>query len=155
MEPDTQLFTDASNICLGGHWNALSVSGQWTPAEKKLHINVLELEAIQRVILHWLKTLIGLSALVASGNSNVVSYINKQGGTRSILLCIRTKKLHLVCQTNQIRPREIDRSCRHPVTPCPDVIILPYSPNDRKLCMEIACIISGPTVLSIVSEGTA
>ena len=29
-EPDTQLFTDASNIGRGAHWKALTVTGVWT-----------------------------------------------------------------------------------------------------------------------------
>ena len=101
-ELDTQLFTDASNIGWGAHWNALMVSGVWTTTEKTLHINVLELEAIYKAMLHWLRKLMGLTVLVASDTSTVVSYINKQGGTRSIQLCRRTKKLLLMCQANQI-----------------------------------------------------
>ena len=67
----------------------------------ELHINVLELD-IHRAMLHWLRKLMGLTVLVASDNSTVMSYINKQGGTRSIQLCRRTKKLLLMCQANQI-----------------------------------------------------
>ena len=95
-EPDTQLFTDASNIGWGAHWNTLTVSGVWTTIEKTLHINVLELEAIHRAMLHWLRKLMGLTVLV------LVSYIYKPGGTWSIQLCRRTKKLLLMCQANQI-----------------------------------------------------
>ena len=98
---DTQLFTDASNIGWGAHWNALTVSGVWTTTEKTLYINVFELEAIHRAMLHWLRKLMGLTVLVASDNSTVVSYINNQGGTRSIQLCRQTKKL-LMCQANLI-----------------------------------------------------
>ena len=101
-EPDTQLFTDASNIGWEAHWNALTVSGVWTTTEKTLHINILKLEAIHRATLHWLRKLMGLTVLVASDNSTVVSYINKQGGTRSIQLCRWTKELLLMCQANQI-----------------------------------------------------
>ena len=101
-EPDTQLFTDASNIGWGVQWNALMVSGVWPTTKKTLHINVLKLEAIHRAMLHWLRKLIGLTDLIASDNSTVVSYINKQGRTRSIQLCRRTKKLLLMCQANQI-----------------------------------------------------
>ena len=100
-EPNTQLFIAASNIGWGAHWNALTVSGLWTTTEKTLHINVLELEAIYRAMLHWLRKRMGLTVLVASDNS-IMSYINKQGGTRSIQLCRRTKKLLLMCQANQI-----------------------------------------------------
>ena len=50
-------------------------------------VDVLELEAIHLTVLHWLKQLTGLTVLVASDNSTVVSYIKKQGGTWSILLC--------------------------------------------------------------------
>ena len=78
-KPDTQLFTDASNIGWGAHWNTLTVYGVWTTNKKTLHINVLELEAIHRAMLHWLRKLMGLTVLVASENSTVVSYINKQG----------------------------------------------------------------------------
>ena len=63
---DTQLFTDALNICWGQHWNALTVSGVWTTTEKTLHINMLDLEAIHRARLHWLQKLVGLTVLVAS-----------------------------------------------------------------------------------------
>ena len=37
-EPDTQLFTDASNIGWGAHWNALTVSGVWTTTEKRTRV---------------------------------------------------------------------------------------------------------------------
>ena len=87
-EPDTQLFTDALNICWGQHWNALTVSGVWTTTEKTLHINMLDLEAIHRARLHWLQKLVGLTVLVASVEHGQYS-------------CRRTKRL-LMCQDNQI-----------------------------------------------------
>ena len=59
--------------------NALTVSGIWTTTEKTFHINVLELEATRRAMVHWLRKLMGLTVLVASDNPTVVSYINKQG----------------------------------------------------------------------------
>ena len=37
------------------HWNALTVSGVWTTTEITLQIKVLELEAIHRAMLHWLR----------------------------------------------------------------------------------------------------
>ena len=76
-EPDTQLFMAALNIGWGAHWNALTVSGVWTTIEKTLQIKLLELEAIHIAMLHWLRKPMGLTVLVASDNSTVVSYINK------------------------------------------------------------------------------
>ena len=83
-DPDAYLFTDASNIGWGAHWNSLTVSGVWLTTEKALHINVLELEAVHLTMLHWLKQLTGLTVLVASDNSTVVCYINKPGETVNI-----------------------------------------------------------------------
>ena len=59
---------------------------EWTDKEWKF-INVLELKAIQQAMLHWLRQLRSLTVLVAMDNSTIVSYINKQGGTRSMSLC--------------------------------------------------------------------
>ena len=101
-KPDTQMFTDASNIGWGVQWNALTVSGVWTTTKKTFHINVLKLEAIHTAMLHWLRKLIGLTDLVPLENSTVVSYINKQDGTWSMQLCRRTKKLLLMHQANLI-----------------------------------------------------
>ena len=87
---------------LGSTLECIDRAGVWTTTEITLHINVLELEAIHRAMLHWLRKRMGLTVLVASDNSTVVSYINKQGGTWSIQLCRRNKKLLLMCQANQI-----------------------------------------------------
>ena len=65
-DPDKYLFTDASNIGRGAHWNSLTVSSVWSMTEKALHISLLELEAVQLTVLHWLKQLTGLTVLVAS-----------------------------------------------------------------------------------------
>ena len=40
-----QLFTDASNVGWGAHLDQSSTKGLWSPQEKGLHINVLELKA--------------------------------------------------------------------------------------------------------------
>ena len=45
---------------------------------------------VHRCIEHRMWKRMGLTVLVASDNSTVVSYINKQAGTRSIQLCRRT-----------------------------------------------------------------
>ena len=101
IEPDTQLFTDASNIGWGTHWNASTVSGVWTTTEKTHHINVLELVAIHRAILHWLRKLMGLTVLVASETLHC-SVLHQQAGRNTVNTAVRTKKLLLMCQANHI-----------------------------------------------------
>jgi len=59
------------------------VSGQWSPQELLLHINNLELLAVYRALLHWQTLVLDKVVLVVTDNTTVVSYINKQGGTRS------------------------------------------------------------------------
>ena len=56
-DSDTQLFTDALSIDWGAHWDTLTGSDVWSQQEKTLHINVLELKAIQQAMLHWLRQL--------------------------------------------------------------------------------------------------
>ena len=94
IEPDTQLFTDASNNGWGAHLNALTVSGIWTTTEKILHINVLKLETIHRAMLHWLQKLVGLAVLVASDNSSRAEYgqYSCADGPRSCSSCVRPTK---------------------------------------------------------------
>ena len=57
------------------------VPGVWSPKERTLHINNLELRAVFLALNHWERVVIGKTILVARDNSNVVAFINKQGGT--------------------------------------------------------------------------
>ena len=82
-----QLFIDASNKGWGAHLGEATARGVWSDREGRLHINFLELKAV----LLALKSLEHLCrdqiVLVATDNTTVVSYINKQGGMRSGSLC--------------------------------------------------------------------
>ncbi|XP_041433304.1 uncharacterized protein LOC121398305 [Xenopus laevis] len=82
--PDwTVITTDASLLGWGATWNTSSVQGRWSPAEKRLHIIVLELRAVRLALRHWSPLLQDKSIRVQSDNSTTVAYINRQGGTRS------------------------------------------------------------------------
>ena len=48
-----QLFTDASNEGWGAHLEQSSTQGLWSPQEKGLHINVLELKAVFLALRHF------------------------------------------------------------------------------------------------------
>ena len=52
-------------------------------AEAHLHINLLDMIAVQNVLSHFIHQLSHKDVLVMSDNTTVVSYINRQGGTRS------------------------------------------------------------------------
>ena len=82
-----QLFTDASNEGWGAHLEQSSTQGLWSPQEKGLHINVLELKAVFLALRRFKDQCQDQTMLVATDNSTVVAYINKQGGTHSADMC--------------------------------------------------------------------
>ena len=61
------------------------------------------MEAVIRTIKHFLPTLKGKNVLIRCDNSTVVQYINKQGGTKSIPLCLKTWKLWNLAIKHQIQ----------------------------------------------------
>ena len=91
--PDLFLYTDAS---LGG-WGASllqdSISDIWSPLEKTLHINLLELRAIRLGLLHFTEIMRGKTVAVFSDNATALSYIAKEGGTRSASLNDEAQKI--------------------------------------------------------------
>ena len=78
-----QLFTDASNEGWGAHLDQNSTKGLWSEREKRLHINVLELKAVSLALRDFKDQCQNQTVLVATDNSTVIAYINKQGGTHS------------------------------------------------------------------------
>ena len=95
LEPplfDVKLFTDASTQGWGAHLGDESVQGFWSTQEQRLHINLLEMRAV-RLSLTQFQVPPQSNILVASDNSTVVAYINKQGGTRSRPLWLETLPL--------------------------------------------------------------
>ena len=82
-----QLFTDASNEGWGAHLDQNSTKGLWSDREKRLHIYVLELKAVSLALRDFKDQCQNQTVLVATDNSTVVAYINKQGGTHSAEMC--------------------------------------------------------------------
>uniref|UniRef100_A0AAV2K2P3 ribonuclease H n=1 Tax=Knipowitschia caucasica TaxID=637954 RepID=A0AAV2K2P3_KNICA len=76
-----EVFTDASLEGWGGVLGQSSVGGCWSDSAR--HINLLEMEAVHRVLLHFAPQLQGRHVMVRSDNTTVVSFLNRQGGTRS------------------------------------------------------------------------
>ena len=100
--PDIQIFTDSAMEGWGAHTLNLEVSGAWSPNERTLHINNLELRAVVIALKHWERVVIGKTILVASDNSTVVAYIKKQGGTVSRSLCMEAKEMLIRCHQREI-----------------------------------------------------
>ena len=102
FQVDLTVFTDASTQVWGGHMGDSQISGTWTRTDRKLHINCLELKAVISALQHWAPVLQGHQVMIATDNSTVVSYINKQGGTRSPTLLRLTVDLSLWLEAQNI-----------------------------------------------------
>ncbi|XP_045101307.1 uncharacterized protein LOC123498206 [Portunus trituberculatus] len=81
--PDVCLYTDASTVGWGVSILHDSVSGVWATHELSLHINLLELKAIRLGLLHFKDHVRGQTVAVFSDNATALSYLAKEGGTRS------------------------------------------------------------------------
>ena len=97
-----QLFTDASNEAWGTHLEQTSVIGLWSDREKRLHINVLELKAVSLALQRFKDQCPNQTVLVATDNSPVVAYINKQDVTHSVEMCALLWKIMTWCHHYQI-----------------------------------------------------
>ena len=101
------IFTEASTQGWGAHLGDSQISGTWTHTDRKLHINCLELKAVIHALQHWAQVLQGHQVMIATDNSTVVSYINKQGGTHSLLRLTVELLLWLEAQNIIVRARHI------------------------------------------------
>ena len=97
-----QLFTDASNEGWGAHFEQSSTQGLWSPQEKGLHINVLELKAVFLALRYFKVQCQDQTVLVATDDSTVVAYVNKQGGTHSAEMCALLWRIMTWCHHSHI-----------------------------------------------------
>ena len=75
-----QIFTDASKEGWGAHLNKRTARGTWSFPESRLHINHLELKAVFLALKEFQDLCSNHIVLVATDNTTVVAYINKEGG---------------------------------------------------------------------------
>ena len=97
--------TDASLTGWGAFCEFRTLSGVWTAEEAQSHINLLELEAVVRAVKALADLAAGKSLTVFSDNTTTVAYINRQGGTRSPNLCLKTWFFLLWCREHDIQVR--------------------------------------------------
>ena len=101
--PSVTLTSDTSKSGWGAHLLTLKTAGCWSAAQSRHHINVLELWAIFLALRRWVPWVKGKTVLVRCDNMTVVTYINKEGGTRSPSLCRETLKLLKWCKDWDIK----------------------------------------------------
>jgi hypothetical protein len=83
--PTQTIFVDASNTGWGCSWNQHRAQGYWTPVEAEQSINWRELKAAF-LALQTFSLPEHSTVLIQTDNTTSMSYINKQGGTRSLAL---------------------------------------------------------------------
>lgn len=86
-QPDHAVVTDASILRWGGHLVEVEISGIWSAAESRLHINFLDLKAIRLTLNAFLPSIKGKLVQVFMNNTTAMWYYNKQGGLGSWTLC--------------------------------------------------------------------
>ena len=92
-----QIFTDASKEAWGAHLGDFTARGIWPVPESHLQINFLELKAVLLALKRFQHLVQGKVVLVATDNTTVVAYINKEGGMRSGSLCALLWRLLCWC----------------------------------------------------------
>ena len=102
FQADFTIFTEASTQGWGAHMGDSQISDTWAPLDRQLHISCLELKAVEAVLHHWAPVLQGHQVMIARDNSTVVSYINKQGGTRPHTLLRLVVELFMWLQAQNI-----------------------------------------------------
>ena len=94
--------TDASKEGWGAHLDEHTARGTWSLPESKLHINYLELKAVFLALKEFQDLCSDKIVLVATNNTTLVSYINKEGGMRSGPLCALLWRIFTWCTRKQV-----------------------------------------------------
>ena len=102
--PTVTVLTDASLVVLGGHCQGSVISGDWNHLDVLPHINVFELMGVFASLRHFRARLLGCSVLLLTDNVSVLTFINRQGGTHSIVLNVLASRLWAWCRAARIFP---------------------------------------------------
>ena len=97
-----QIFTDASEEGWGAHLHEHTARRTWSLPESKLHINHLELKAVFLALKEFQNLCCNKTVLIATDNTTVVVYINKEGGMKSGSLCALLWRILSWCTRKQV-----------------------------------------------------
>ena len=103
ISPDLDFWSDASDLGWGAHLDSLTASGLWDQEQAALSINACELLAVQEGFHHFLPSLAGKAVSIFCDNSTAVSYLRKEGGTRSPFLNSLTQGILRWAESHSIR----------------------------------------------------
>ena len=103
LETEITLFTDASSHGWGAQLGSRTLQGTWSPQQESQHINLLEMEAVFLSVTRFLPQLKSRVVRLMCDNAVVVTYINKEGGTKSFRLTRLTIRLLKFCDRKGIR----------------------------------------------------
>ena len=155
-----QIFTDASNEGWGAHLDDHTARGTWSLPESKLHINHLELKAVFLALKEFQTLVCNKTVLIATGNTTVVAYINKEGGDEvGLTVCPTVENPVLVHQTKgdpqgTSHPRPAERDSRQAIQTWPDHSnrVVTSSSSVPGCMLKVAPATSGPVCQQIQQQ---
>ena len=101
-QPDLQVQTDASTTGWGISVRGQIVSGHWSLTEQRSHINVLEMKTVLIAFQRLMHLFQNRAILFLIDNQTVVSYLQKQGGTKSLELLELTAQILNLAESNNV-----------------------------------------------------
>ena len=102
--PSLHLWTDASLEGWGAHSQDWQAQGLWSPAQARLHINVLELKAMLFALRALSPTPPPGSVIALQGdNTTALAYVRNQGGTHSFNCLREARKILLWAEEREIQ----------------------------------------------------
>ena len=102
---DLVIETDASLSGWGGHVNGREINGHWTLRQQHLHINLLEMLALENVLRSCTATFVNKTLLVRMDNQVAIAYVNKLGGCRSKTLHMISMRIFAWAEKHNVRLR--------------------------------------------------
>ena len=100
--PTTTIFCDASTQGWGSSYENERTGGRWSFQENELHINVLELKAVELGLKSLCYDLFDCGICIMSDNTTAVAYLHNGGGTKSKLCNDLAKSIWSWCEKKNI-----------------------------------------------------
>ena len=158
-----QIFTDTSKEGWAAHLEEHTARGTWSLPESILHINHLELKAVFLAIKQFQALCCNKTVLIATDNTTVVAYINKEGGDENGLsVCPTVENPVLVHQKSgdpqgMSHPRPAERDSRQAIQAWPDHSnrVVTSSRSIPSYMLLVAPASSGPVCHQIQQQTTS